>query len=71
MAVQLELASAGHDAESEYERMTPARFDKRTCPWCGSVEVHAFSDEAIHRALADHLASCQGPATSVAGQATD
>jgi hypothetical protein len=51
--------------------MSSARFTKRTCPWCGDVEVHAFNDEAVHRALADHLARCQGPTTSVAGPSAE
>lgn len=34
--------------------------DKRTCPWCGAVDVYAFSEEALTRALATHLLDCTG-----------
>lgn len=42
--------------------MTPVPLQKKICPWCGEARVYAFGEEAVRRALADHLRDCAGPA---------
>ncbi|HET6501423.1 MAG TPA: hypothetical protein VFG87_11740 [Amycolatopsis sp.] len=42
--------------------LTPVPLRKRTCPWCGDARVYAFGEEAVRRALANHLRDCAGPA---------
>jgi DNA-binding helix-hairpin-helix protein with protein kinase domain len=32
----------------------------RTCPWCATARVIAFSEEGLVRALARHLETCPG-----------
>jgi hypothetical protein len=44
---------------------SPKSSMSRTCPWCASTSVVAFSEEGLIRALVRHLEACRGDGSNV------